>query len=180
MCFAGGDLGSSSGSSGGVGSGSLALQVAGALASADAARARTSADKAALNYQSAVQSNAANFDEWRASDAIRRGQQEAFALRLKQAQVTGTQRASFAARGLSLNEGSPLAILSDTSYMGDVDAATIRDNAEKEAVHCARPRTLRARTPTSWRPAPARSAPAARSSTRFSPARAASRRRGTG
>lgn len=134
MCFAGGDSGSSSsGSSGSVSGGSLALQLAGAFASARAARDRSSADRAALEYQSQVQANAGQVDEWRAADAIRRGETAQSQSRLRQTSIAGSQRAVFAARGLPLNEGSALSILSDTAFMGDVDAATIRDNAAKEA-----------------------------------------------
>jgi hypothetical protein len=47
--------------------------------------------------------------------------------------LKSSQRAGFAARGVALDEGSPLAILQDTDMMGEMDALTIRDNAEKEA-----------------------------------------------
>ena len=67
------------------------------------------------------------------ADALQRGTKAEQAQRLKVAQLKSSQRAGFAARGVALDEGSPLAILQDTDMMGEMDALTIRDNAEKEA-----------------------------------------------
>jgi hypothetical protein len=43
----------------------------------------------------------------------------------------GTQRATLAGRGISLEEGSALNILSDTAYLGEQDALTVKDNTAK-------------------------------------------------
>lgn len=134
MCFAGFTGGSTDTSgSGGFGMVAAGMQVAGALTSAFGAYKKSEANKAALEYQAKVADYNAKIDDWRASDAITRGQTAVGTQQLKTAALKGTQRAKFAARGMALDEGSPLAILMDTEYMGGVDAATISDNANKEA-----------------------------------------------
>ncbi len=91
------------------------------------------ADKAAAKFNAAVQRNNAARDELRARDAISRGSDKVFARRLKQSQTVGSQRAAFAARGLSLETGSALNILLDTDFIADIDVNTLRNNADKEA-----------------------------------------------
>ena len=112
---------------------SMGMQAAGALLNAGAAKAKSQGDKRAYAYQAQVARNNAQIDEYRAEDAIERGQQAEFRRGLQTAQVAGAQRARFAAAGLALNEGSPLNILSDTEYMGQLDRDTIETNANREA-----------------------------------------------
>jgi len=89
--------------------------------------------KGAYEYQAAVNRSNSTLAEWQARDAITRGQKAEQQQRLKAAALRSTQRASFAARGMALDEGSPLSILQDTEFMGEQDALTIRDNAAREA-----------------------------------------------
>lgn len=116
-----------------IGSLSTGLQVAGVVSGAYGSYQKSKADKAAYEHQAAVARNNEQYAEMQARDAIARGQSAEAAHRLKVAQLKGSQRASLAARGVALDEGSPLAILQDTDYFGDLDALTIRDNANKEA-----------------------------------------------
>lgn len=109
------------------------LQIAGAVSGAYGAYQQSKATKAAYDYQAAVNRNNAQIAEWQAADAIARGQKSEQAQRLKAAQLKGSQRAALAARGVALDEGSPLNILDDTDYMNELDALTIRDNAAREA-----------------------------------------------
>lgn len=109
------------------------LQVAGVVSGTMAAGRQAEATKSAYEYQSAVNRNNAQVAEWQAQDALQRGAKAEQAQRLKAAQLKGSQRASLAARGIALDEGSPLAILQDTDYMGEMDALTLRSNAAKEA-----------------------------------------------
>lgn len=111
----------------------LALAGAGAVGKAGGEHAAAKGEKAGLYYQATVYENNAQYDTWRAEDAIQRGQTEEGRHRMKVSQLQGTQRASIAGRGIALDEGSPLNILEDTEYMGELDAMTIRDNANKEA-----------------------------------------------
>lgn len=108
-------------------------QVAGMAAGAYSAYNKSKSDKAAYEYQASVTRNNSTLAEWRARDAITRGQKAEQTQRLKAASLKGTQRASLAARGLALDEGSPLSILQDTDFMGENDALTLRDNAAREA-----------------------------------------------
>lgn len=122
--------------SGGVSAGTLlsvGMMAAGAVSSASAARTQSQNTKAAYDYQSKVAANNAQIAEWQAQNALERGQKAEQAQRLKTAQLKGTQRAAMAARGVALDEGSPLNILQDTEYMGEIDANTIHDNAALEA-----------------------------------------------
>ena len=109
------------------------LQLAGAAVSTAGAYNKSKSDKAAYEYQGAVNRNNATIAEWQARDAITRGQKAEQQQRLKVAQLKSTQRASFAARGMAVDEGSPLSILDDTDFMGEQDALTLRDNAAREA-----------------------------------------------
>lgn len=109
------------------------LQVAGMVSGAFGAARQSEATKNAYEYQAAVNRNNAQVAEWQAQDALQRGAKAEQAQRLKVAQLKSSQRAGFAARGVALDEGSPLAILQDTDYFGELDALTIRDNAAREA-----------------------------------------------
>lgn len=112
---------------------SATASLAGLGLSTMAAYNQSKASKAAYEYQAAVANNNATLDEYKARDAIMRGQSAEIAQRMKTAGLKGTQRASLAARGLDLGEGSAADILASTDYMGETDALTIRDNASREA-----------------------------------------------
>lgn len=119
--------------SGAVSAAGLAMTAAGAVAGASAARSKAESDKNAYEYQAAVNRNNAQYAEMQAADALQRGVRTEQTQRLKTAGLKGTQRASLAARGVALGEGSPLAILQDTEFMGEMDVQTIRGNTEREA-----------------------------------------------
>jgi hypothetical protein len=97
--------------------------------------------QAAMNeYQSAVASNnaiianqQAQIQERSAQDALDRGRIEEQQHRLKVSQMMGSQRAATAANGILVDSGSASDILGDTAAMGEMDALTIRSNAEREA-----------------------------------------------
>lgn len=91
------------------------------------------AQQASSRYQARVAENNAKIGEWQAQDALRRGEQAETDQRRKAAQIKGAQTASMAARGIDISTGSALNILSDTDYLGEIDALTIRDNAKREA-----------------------------------------------
>lgn len=108
-------------------------QMIGGFFAGSAAATEVTSNEQAYRKQSAVERYNATLYEAKAKDAEDRGQQAEFAQRLKQSSIEGTQRATFAARGVDLNEGSALNILHDTRFIGDVDAATLHDNAAREA-----------------------------------------------
>lgn len=111
----------------------VGLQVLSGVTGAVGAYNQSKGAKSAYEYQAAVNRNNEQIAEWQAKDAIARGQKEEQQQRLKAAMLKSTQRAGFAARGVSLAEGSPLNILEDTDFMNELDVLTIRDNAAKEA-----------------------------------------------
>lgn len=108
------------------------VAVAAALTAFGAYRGAQS-NKAALNYQARVAENNAVLAGYQATDALERGDRAAADTRRKYAGLMGTQRASLAARGLDIADGSANAILQDTAYFGQYDEATVRANAAREA-----------------------------------------------
>ena len=111
----------------------LAAQGFSVGASAVASYNKSLAEKYALDYQAKVAQNNAVLAEWRASDAINRGQVETARTQLRTRQLKGTQRANLAAKGIDLSEGSALNLLTDTDVIGAIDANTTTDNAAREA-----------------------------------------------
>lgn len=75
----------------------------------------------------------AKIAEQNAQDALYRGRQQQFALRLKQAQVKGTQRASMAANGVALDSATAIDVQAGTDLIAGMDAATMENNARREA-----------------------------------------------
>lgn len=114
-------------------SASTVLSAVGMGVNAVGAYNQSQGTQAAYNYQASVNANNAQLAEWQAQDALVRGAKAEQARRLNTAQVKGTQRATLAARGVAIDEGSALNILNDTDYIGEIDAATVRDNAKREA-----------------------------------------------
>lgn len=86
------------------------------------------------DYQAQVAVNNQKIAEVKAQDAINRGQLEERKHRVQIAQLMGTQRATSAASGVLVDEGSALDIVSDTAAIGELEALTIRSNAEREAL----------------------------------------------
>lgn len=113
--------------------GSLAASTAGTLTAAHGAYGEARANKQALEYQATVDRNNQQFAEWQASDALNRGEKTWQKQQLAVASLKGTQRAALAANGVALDEGSAARILTDTDFLGALDARTIRNNAAKES-----------------------------------------------
>lgn len=112
---------------------STVAQVGGAILSGVSAMQQAEAAQDQANYNAVVAENNAKMAEYQAADARARGEQEAINARRKGDAVRGSQRATMAARGLSLSEGTPLSLLDQTDYFSGVDQATARNNANKEA-----------------------------------------------
>lgn len=85
-------------------------------------------------YQAAVSDNNAKIAEAQAGEAIRQGDVEQERIRREVAQTTGQQRAILAGLGQALNVGTAAQITADTAQAGALDVATIRRNAEREAL----------------------------------------------
>jgi hypothetical protein len=91
------------------------------------------AQKKQARYQAGVERNNSQIATWQAQDATQRGQIEEQRQRLATARLRSSQRAGMAANGVELDSGSPLDVLMDTAQLGELDALTIRSNAEREA-----------------------------------------------
>ncbi len=105
----------------------------GAIGSAYGAYASARSTKTQLELQSQLAEINARLSESSAQQETRRGQQAEQGVRLKTAQIKGTQRAAMAANGIDLGSDSATHILTTTDYMGERDAITVRDNATRNA-----------------------------------------------
>lgn len=75
----------------------------------------------------------ADMDERQAQAVLEAGERDVQRSRLQTAQLKGTQRASIAANGIDLGEGSAARVLTSTDLLGEVDAQTIHANAIRNA-----------------------------------------------
>ncbi len=107
------------------------IMAASAAMSAYSAYNQAKQQKAAYEYSAAVNRNNAMIAEWNAQDAARRGETDLINQRQRTAALMGTQRATFAGRGIDMSEGSALNILTDTASLGEQDALTVKDNTAK-------------------------------------------------
>ncbi len=85
------------------------------------------------NYMAQVARNNQQIADWNAQRALEQGQLQEDQQRLKTAQQIGSQRAALAAQGGDVNSGSGIDLIGDTARMGELDARTIRNNAELDA-----------------------------------------------
>jgi len=111
----------------------VASTVASGVMAAGGAIKQGQAAKAQARYQSQVERNNSQIATWQAQDAVDRGKIAEQRQRLQVARLAGTQRATFGSSGVELSSGSPLDVLGDTAQLGELDALTIRSNAEREA-----------------------------------------------
>lgn len=105
---------------------STAVSAIGGMRQADAA-----ADAAEFNAQ--VDRQNAILADRRAKDAIERGKLEEEKKKRETTLEKQQQEASFTASNLDLGFGSPLDVIVSTATAGELEAATIRANAEREA-----------------------------------------------
>lgn len=124
----------------GVAEGALALAAVSTAMGAYGMYAQGQQQKAQAEYQAAVANNNAIIAEQNAQiqdraaqDALSRGRIEEQQHRLKVAQIKGTQRSALAASGVAVDTDSALDVLADTAMLGEMDALTIRNNAERES-----------------------------------------------
>ncbi len=89
--------------------------------------------KALAGYNAQVAANNATLSEYAAQDATRRGEEEVAAIRRNADMLKGSQRASMAARGLDLAEGTAAELQDQTDFFALTDTNTARNNARREA-----------------------------------------------
>jgi len=112
---------------------SIAFTAMGAMSQASGQRAQGQAQKQTYDYKAQVNENNKQVSEWKAQDAVDRGYVREQEHRNKVSNLKGRQRAVLAASGVEVDTGSALDILEDTAALGELDALTIRSNAEREA-----------------------------------------------
>jgi len=103
------------------------------LATAAAGAYAADTQKKAGQYQAEAAAQNAERDELRAEQASRIGAIEEERHRMKVRQIAGAQRANLAANGIDLGSGTAADLVDETYTMGEVDALTIRFNAQNEA-----------------------------------------------
>lgn len=108
-------------------------ELAGASANVFSTYNKAKSQQASYAYMAAIARRNAQIAQYQASDAIRTGQIEEGNFDLKAAAMLSDQRASMAANGVDLGEGSPNDVLTTTKFMGERDALQIHDNAMKAA-----------------------------------------------
>ena len=105
-----------------------------AAAQRNAALQAAEAQRQQLEYTAKVAENNRTLAERAAADAEARGDVAEAAQRRQAEALKGRQRAVLAGSGVLLDDGTPLDIISDTSQLGEVDALTVRSNAQREAL----------------------------------------------
>lgn len=89
--------------------------------------------KAQAEYQAEVERNNAKIAAYQRDDAIARGGEEANRVQREAERMRGAQVVRLASNGLDISSGTPLAMIEDTVFFGQEDAATARNNAAREA-----------------------------------------------
>ena len=109
------------------------VAVAAAGLSAYSAYEQAKAQKQEGNYNAQVARNNATIDMQQRSSSLQQGDVEAQQAQMHQAQVLGAQRASLAANGVDLTQGSAQDLLTTTKFLGAQDVNTIQSNAARTA-----------------------------------------------
>lgn len=110
-----------------------ATQVAGAWKSGTAAKKAGQAQRRVAESQAELLDYNASVADLQAQDALDRGVLDEGRYRSQIRGLIGTQRADYAAQGVSVAEGSPADVQADTAFLGELDALTVRQNAMREA-----------------------------------------------
>lgn len=84
-------------------------------------------------YNSKVMYYNAQISQQKSAMAIAQGREEELKFRWGVNTFKGKQRASFAGAGVNVNKGSALELQLQSTYMGELDALTIRNNAKLAA-----------------------------------------------
>jgi len=113
----------------------LVLSAAGAVSSYMGGQQQAKAAEAQGEYRAQVARNNQVIAERAAEDARLRGVQAEKNQRQQTSALIGRQRAVLASNGVQANEGSAVLITGDSAAFGELDALTIRNNAEREAVN---------------------------------------------
>lgn len=111
----------------------MALALIGTAVSAIGQMQAASAQAKMANYQAQIANMNAQIAEEEAKSTLDAGAREEQQHRMKVAMLKGNQRAAMAANNVDIGSGSPLEVLIDTAYAGEMDALTIRTNTNRNA-----------------------------------------------
>lgn len=112
---------------------SLIIGGLGTAASAYGTIQQGKAQQAQFNYQAAVDRNNAIYADRAAEDAIKKGQEDERRQRLITRNKIADQRVALAENNIDLGSDSAFDLQSDEAMTGELEALTIRNNAEREA-----------------------------------------------
>jgi hypothetical protein len=101
--------------------------------SGDAALTAAQAERRAAESGADLQEFNAKIADLQAKDAVERGAESESRYRTQVRGAIGTARAGFAAQGVDVGFGSPVDVQADEAYLGELDALSIRNNAQREA-----------------------------------------------
>lgn len=105
---------------------SLAVSAVGVGVAAVSAMRQAEAESAAADYNEKIAGI-------RADSAEARGKVEEKQHRLRVSRLKGAQRVATAGAGVVVDQDTPLALLQETEFFGEIDALTIQQNAAQEA-----------------------------------------------
>lgn len=105
----------------------------GLATSAYGAYQQAEGQKDLARYNTQVANNNATLAEYEALDATKRGDEDAAAIRRNADMLKGSQRASMAAKGLDLAEGTAAELQDQTEFFALTDMATAKNNAARQA-----------------------------------------------
>lgn len=108
------------------------IQAAGMGMSAMGAYNQAKTQASVLNYEGAIARNNAQIATYQAQTEQQIGAQQENAQQQRTANLFGAQRATMAANGIDLGQGSATDILASTQFMGQRDALTIKDNTARQ------------------------------------------------
>lgn len=112
---------------------SVAIAAVGAGVAAYGAVQQGKAASASADYQAQVARQNQQIADQNAQFALQQGEQQVNAKQQQTAETISAQRAITAAGGIDPNQGSSARIQGDTAALGALDAATIRNNAQRSA-----------------------------------------------
>lgn len=111
----------------------IAIMAASVFMNAYAANRETRAANQAAQYNAEMMKRNQEVANMQAANAIERGNLEEKQFRLNLSKQKGEMRAGYGASGAVVDSGSALDNLTDTVEYGELDALTIRHNAQMEA-----------------------------------------------
>jgi len=98
-----------------------------------AAKKQGAAEQEAANSQADLSDYNAAVADLQATDATARGAEQESRFRAGIRGMVGAQRSGFAAGNIDVGYGSAVDVQADTAYTGELDAQTIKVNAQREA-----------------------------------------------